>query len=180
MERGMSSAEGGGTVTGGSAAEDEMDEMRFSGGSRSTWRTRRSNVPGVSPFCRRATRTHPPSRALRPTSSDVCPLFPPCRSRRNVRSQDGGGADQAVARRAPGGVPHVPRRPFRLVRRECLERRRRERRPERRVHRHRARGERRTGARGRGRGGGAADGRADVPRGGVNQGAHSRARLDSF
>ena len=31
MERGMSSAEGVGTVSGGSAAEDETDEMQFSG-----------------------------------------------------------------------------------------------------------------------------------------------------
>ena len=34
MERGVSSAEGVGTVNGGSAVDDEMDEMQFSGTSR--------------------------------------------------------------------------------------------------------------------------------------------------
>jgi hypothetical protein len=43
MERGVSSAEGVGAVDGGSAVADEMDEMQFSGTSRSTRRTRRLN-----------------------------------------------------------------------------------------------------------------------------------------
>jgi len=40
MERGVSSVEGVGTVNGGSAVDDERDEMQFSGTSRSTRRTR--------------------------------------------------------------------------------------------------------------------------------------------